>query len=263
MDLKEFYFQHIESNEYHHRFYDSIKNANLTHNIFIGCVETNDYNFEVYDVEEAITKFKDLCEPNTNVSSVENACWFYLITYYLYKMGYELKEFPKVLARPPIDPFDFTYKEIRTRLISLGKDDNGTVRYDVRRNFVANFTFELKTTSNCIDIDEVIKQKFIEISTRQAYFNDMSMDEKLKEIANLIENMLKKNGKFVTLDYSQICFDYISNNTVTNYRKKIQCFRHATNEAILERKSYSEDQKNFLINFGLTIINVINSLISE
>ena len=56
---------------------------------------------------------------------------------------------------------------------------------------------------------------------------------------------------------------YISNNTVTNYRKKIQCFRHATNEAILERKSYSEEQKKFLINFVLTIINVIYSLISE
>lgn len=71
------------------------------------------------------------------------------------------------------------------------------------------------------------------------------MDEKLKEIANLIENLLKKNGKFVTLDYSQIYFNYIFNNTVKNYRKKIQCFKHASNEAIPERKSYSEEQKNF------------------
>ena len=29
----------------------------------------------------------------------------------------------------------------------------------------------------------------------KASFNNMSIDEKLAEIANLIENMLKKNGK--------------------------------------------------------------------
>ena len=60
---------------------------------------------------------------------------------------------------------------------------------------------------------------------------------KLSEIANLIENMLKRDGNFITPDYYSICFDYISNETVTSYRKKMQCFRHATNEAILERNS--------------------------
>lgn len=37
-------------------------------------------------------------------------------------MGYELKEFPRVLARPSAEPFDFTYKEIKTKLISLGME---------------------------------------------------------------------------------------------------------------------------------------------
>ena len=43
---------------------------------------------------------------------------------------------------------------------------------------------------------------------------------KLSEIANLIENMLKRDGNFITSDYYSICFDYISNETVTSYRKK-------------------------------------------
>lgn len=259
MDLKEFYFQNIQEAEYHYRFYDSIKNVNSINNIFSGYEEVYDYEFEVYDPEEAIVKFRELCQPEMDFSSNENKCWFYLVTYYLYKMGYVIKEFPRVLERPPVDPSVFTYGEIRNRIIAQGDDDNGTVRYEVRRKFVASFTLELK--SSHIDIDNSINQKFVEISNRQASFNNMSTDEKLAEIANLIENLLKKNGKFITPDYPKICFDYISNDIVTSYRKKMHCFRHATDEAIAERNSYYEDQKNFFVDYGLTIVKVIHSLL--
>lgn len=260
MDLKEFYFQNIQDEEYHCRFHESIKDVNRIYNIFSGYEEVNDYKFEVYDEEEAITKFRELCQPNVSFSGSKNKCWFYLITYYLYKIGYEIKEFPRVLARPPVDPSDFTYGEIRDRIIAQGDDDNGTVRYAVRRTFIASFTFELK--SSHIDIDDLINQKFIEISNRQASFNKMSIDEKLAEIANLIENVLKRNEKFITLDYSKICFDYISNEIVANYRKKMHCFRHASDKAMAERNSYSEEQKNFFVDYGLTIIKVIHSLLN-
>ena len=213
----------------------------------------------MYDAEEAITKFRELCQPEVDFSSSEKKCWFCLITYYLYKIGYEIKEFPRVLARPPVDPSDFTYGEIRSRIIAQGDDNNGTVRYAVRRKFVASFTFELK--SSHIDIDNLINQKFVEVSNRQASFNNMSTDEKFAEIANLIENLLKKDGKFIIPDYSKICFDYISNDIVASYRKKMHCFRHSTDEAIAEKKSYSEEQKNFFIDYGLTIVKVIHSLL--
>lgn len=259
MDLKEFYFQNIQESEYHYRFHSSIKNVNRTYNIFRGYEEVNDYKFEVYDAEEAIKKFRELCQPGVSFSDSEKKCWFYLITYYLYKLGYKIKEFPSVLARPPVDPSDFTYNEIRNRIIAQGNDDNGTVRYVTRRNFVASFTFELK--SSYIDINNLINQKFVEISNRQASFSDMNTDEKLAEIANLIENLLKKDGKFITLDYPKICFDYISNDIVTSYRTKMHCFRHATDVAIEERNSYSEEQKYFFVDYGLTIIKVIHSLL--
>lgn len=71
----------------------------------------------------------------------------------------------------------------------------------------------------------------------------MSIDEKLAEIANLIESLLKKNGKFLTLDYSTICFDYISNDVVTSYRKKMHCFRHATDDAISEKNLFGRTKK--------------------
>lgn len=259
MDLKDFYIQNIQKDEYHYRFCTSIENVNKIYNIFSGYEEVGDYKFEVYDAEEAITKFRELCQPDVDFSGSENKCWFYLISYYLYKIGYEIKEFPRVLARPPVNPSDFTYGEIRNKIIAKGDDDNGTVRYIVRRKFVASLIFEQK--SSYVDIDESINQKFVEISNRQASFNNMSTDEKLAEIANLIENLIKKNGKFLALDYTTICFDYISNDIVTNYRKKMHCFRHATDDSIAERNIYSEEQKSFFVDYGLTIVKVIYSLL--
>ena len=63
MDLKEFYFQNIKEDEYHHRFYDSIKNSNVIYDIFAGYVEVGYISYDVYDVEEAIVKFRELCQP--------------------------------------------------------------------------------------------------------------------------------------------------------------------------------------------------------
>ncbi len=169
------------------------------------------------------------------------------------------KKFYTLVLQKCLTRSDFTYGEIRNRIIAEGDDDNGTVRYAVRRTFVARLTFEQKSTY--VDIDDSINQKFIEISNRQASFNNMSTDEKLAEIANLIESLLKKSGKFLTPDYSTICFDYISNDVVTSYRKKMHCFRHATEDAISERKTYSEEQKSFFVDYGLTIVKVIHSLL--
>ena len=115
MDLKEFYFQNIKESEYHHRFLNSVKKVNYTYNLFTGEEETQDYQFEIYDVEEAITKFKELCQPDVNFSP-ENKCWFYLITYYLNTLGYEIKEFPRILARPPAEPADSHTEKLGTEL---------------------------------------------------------------------------------------------------------------------------------------------------
>ena len=176
MDLKDFYLQNVKSDEYHYRFMEAVKDVNKVYNVFTGYEEINDFNFEIFDVEEAILKFRELCQPEIYFDN-EKKCWFYLITYYLHKIGYVIKEFPKTLARPPMEPSEFTYSEIRSRIIAQGDDDNGTVRYATRRMFVANLTFELK--SNHIEITDSINQKFIEISNRQSSFNNMSIDEKI------------------------------------------------------------------------------------
>lgn len=247
MDLKKFYLENISEQEYHYKFYKTI-------------VEIKQ-EFEVCDTEDAIIKFKELCQPDVSFETDEENCRFYLLIYYLYKLGYEIKEFPRLFARPPEKPLDFVYTAIRNRLISEKRDDNRTVRYSERRLYVDELTFVQKETN--IKIEDSIKQKFIEISTRQASFEEMSTDEKLAEIANLLENLLKKDGEFRKLDYSKICMEFISNESIKTFRKKLHCFRHATDTSLEERNSYTEKQKGFFIDYGLTIIKVINDLLKS
>lgn len=259
MNLLDFYKTNIAKDEYHYRFYDEINTINQVYNVFEGYREVNDYSFEVYDIEETIAKFRGLCQPEVNFGK-ENKVWFYLVTYYLFKMGYEIKEFPHLLPRPPIDPSDFTYGQIRDKIIAEGNDDNGSVRYAARRVFVSRLSFRL--VSDHIGLIDAIEQKFIEISNRNASFDEMSSEEKLAEIANLIENLLKKNGKFIIPDYKTVCFEYITDEMITAYRKRIQCFRHSATEAISERKAFSDKQLNFLIDYGLTIVKAIHSCLN-
>lgn len=261
MDLRKFYLESVSEREYYYNFYELVKNVNKTYNVFEGIQETHDYKFLVDNIDDAIEKFKYLCQPENEYHNNEDRCWFYLVLFYLNKCGYIIEEFPRIIEHPPIDSFDFVNKEIRNKLIADGKDDNGTVRYKERRKLIANLIFT--QMDNHIELVDAIERKFKEISNRQTSFQNMSMDEKLAEIANLIENMLKKNGKFLSLDYSQICFDYINEDTIKRYRKKIQCFRHSSSQSISERESFTKEQKIFLIDFGLTVLKAIHVLLTN
>lgn len=261
MDLREYYLDNVSDEEYYFQFYDLIENANRTYNVFGGYQETENHEFVVYDVDEVIEKFRYICQPENEGYNKENDCWFYLVSFYLFKCGFVIEEFPRVLERPPKERYDFVNKEIRNKIIAEGNDDNGAVRYAQRRVLISNLTFVQKDSH--IELFDAIETKFKEISNRQASFQSMSTDEKLAEIANLIENLLKKDGKFLILDYSKICFEYINEDMIKKYRKRIQCFRHSSSESISERDSFTNEQKTFLIDFGLTIIKAIHSLINE
>lgn len=252
MDLKKFYFENVSEKDYYYKFYDLIANTNAPE-------EVNDDKFIIYDIDDAIYKFKSLCQPENEIHNDKDKCLFYLILFYLNKCGYTIKEFPEVIKRPPIDSYEFVNKAIRGKVLGDGKDDNGIVRYSERRKLIETLTFE--KMDNHIEIPYNVDRKFEEISNRQTTFQNMSTNERLVEIANLIENLLKKNGTFLSPDYSQICFDFINEDTIKKYRKKLQCFRHSSSESIKERESFTDEQKTFFIDFGLTISKVICSLL--
>ncbi|MBK5241926.1 hypothetical protein [Clostridium sp.] len=103
------------------------------------------------------------------------------------------------------------------------------------------------------ELDELIKK----ISTRNAQFNEMALDEKLKELVNLMEYLLKKDGKFITLNYDNISLGFIKESDVKELKKKIQCFRHSSQESLKEREEYTENQKQFMVELGIVICHLI------
>lgn len=61
-------------------------------------------------------------------------------------MDYKIKEFPRIIDRPPEDPYKFTCNDIRILAIERGLDHNNTVQYITRRKIVENLTFEKEAT---------------------------------------------------------------------------------------------------------------------
>lgn len=263
INLVDYYKKYVKKGDYYYRFYENLIYEEVNSNNWLyGDLDFGDDKnelYEIFDIEEAIKKIKDLCEPNLNINDHKNKKWFYLLAFYLNKNGYLIEEFPHVLERPPLEPSDFTYNNIRDRAFELGLDENGTVRYQIRRKIVTKLNFKKKNEN--LEVEEDINLLFKKISTRNAQFEEMSSDEKLKEIGNLIENMLKENGNYKKLDYKIIGFDYIDDETIKKYRNQVQCFRHATEEALNERKNFTDEQKLFLIDYGVVIIKAIHKLI--
>lgn len=63
MDLRQFYLENVSEQEYYYKFYDLVQSINETYNIFEGRQETHDYKFLIDDIDDAIEKFKYLCQP--------------------------------------------------------------------------------------------------------------------------------------------------------------------------------------------------------
>lgn len=90
----------------------------------------------------------------------------------------------------------------------------------------------------------------------------MPSDEKIKELGNLIEFMLKGKNGFASIDYS-FSSNLIDEDSVIKFRKKIQCFRHSSKESINERNSFTMEQKSFLIEYDILLNVYIYNQISK
>lgn len=260
INLLDFYFDNIKKEEYHYRFYELLKNLYIV-NMLSEEDNPARWKFEVYDPIEALRKIVDLCEPSINDYTIEDKCLFYTSCYYIHRSGYRIKQFPNLVSRPYEDLFKFTYDDIRNRLYSMGvKTENGSVTWASRRAFVSEFVLEETPVRKFEEI--TLDDKFIELSNRSASFDEMAIDEKIEALNNLMENLLKKEGKYLEIDYSPIGLSFINNETIKQYRKDTQCFRHKSEDAVKEKNKYTGLQKQFLIDYGKMIAETIFKLVS-
>jgi len=206
------------------------------------------------DEKDVIDKFRELVMPYNECKTDDEAYndeVFIYVCYFLKRGGYYIKDFPDFIDRPT-SRMNFSYNKIREKIISE-KEYHGIVEWATRRKYISALTFAKKAEYKATeDIRNVLKQ----ISTRSAEFEEMSTEEKLKEICNCIEFLLKDGDKFRIINYASSC-GYIEDKLVKKFRNQLECFRHSTKEALEERNSYSLEQQNFLINYGILILEFI------
>lgn len=246
MELLSFFLDNITEKDPYYQFKEKIETGwfDILDNQYI------DYDkLYVVHPKEAISKFKELCQPAPNYSDESNV-QFILICFYLYKENYYIEQFPDFLFIPQ-NLSEFAYGQIRTYLIENWGEDSGRVTWQARRKLIKQLKFKI---SENYYLRNELNDTFRIISTRGAEFHMMTGEEKLKEIANMLEFVLKDKRKFLSLDTGNLYFNFITNDNIKLYRKKIQCFRHSSKESLEERRELLP-KIDFLISYGLAILS--------
>lgn len=250
IDLYEYYKKNKKKDSYYYFNFNSKLEIYFLFN-------DNDYIF--YDDDQLISRLKVLSYPsNEYTESEEIEC--ILISFYLNDNNYYIDLFPNFLERPTgLSSFSLS---IREYIIEKEKAYGQTITWASRRNLAASMKF-LKKSNSVVDVSQNLNGIFKKISNRNADYIAMSDDEKLAEINNVIENLLKVNDKWKTIDYKTETFDFLSDDNIIKYRKLIHCFRHGAKDAIDERRKITNNQKIFLINYGTTICELIHGVLNK
>lgn len=218
-------------------------------------VENNEQDsYDLTTAQAVIDSFKTIISPD-NEYLFEDTCWqakYYLASFYLHSSGYVLEQFPCLLEHPKPLP-DFATTDIRTAIKSQ-ETHLDSVPWDLRRIYISKLNFILKSTST-ITISSELNKLFADVSLIDKNLYDVtSLDKVLETIINLIERILKKNGKYIDVHYDKLFCHFISKKTFMDYKQLLQNFRHHSEQNIVIRTNLSNTQKLFLIDFGLTIL---------
>ena len=249
MELLKYYLDNVDEDDCYFPFRAMIENGQQD-SMFGFCTPVSTLFLQT--PKEAIRVFKELIQPRDGYD-FQDSCRFVLICHYLYKNNYYIEQFPELLSDPS-ELSDFAYNQVRSYLINERSADPARVTWQSRRDLINDLNFKV---SNEFYIESELNHKFQIISTRGAEFHQMSNEEKLKEIANLIEYLLKDGKKFKVVDCEEKYYNFINNEQIMQFRKLIQCFRHSTKDNLNERKELSSSLE-FLISYGLSILTPLD-----
>jgi len=216
--------------------------------------------FIYFDDNELIERFKELISPN-NERYYHNKTLnkeFQLIRRYLDNQGYRIAQFPNALHIPNT-LYNFAYNQIRS-YIQTKRNSLGTVTWDERRILIFGLDI-LKDDITLQPVPDDLQTIIRKISLRDATWEQQTDDEKLRTIAEVIENLMKlSNGKFLSVDESDF-YGLFTEEQLKNFRKQLQVFRHSHKQALEERESeFDESRKKFLIHLGIVILIRLNEI---
>lgn len=249
INLRNFFLDNCKSEDYYSQWYKEIRDEYLIGDFLVS---EQKEDLVVMGVTQIITMYKSMLYPENSIEKLD----FILMNFYLKENGYIIQNFPNQINQPR---FDFS-EEIRQYMIASGVTDYetlGKVTWQERRNYINNLIFE---KSDNVFIEQEIDELFKKISTRDSSFNDMTIDEKLKEISNCLMGLIDNYG---VPNFSNNVNEYVSSKKVKSLKGKLQCFRHSEDWALNERKNFSEPDKEILIEAGILYIRQYKNLIKK
>ncbi len=240
MKIVEYYMNEFPSkinSSYDERYFSDVKRHSRKWEIL--------QSLEYIDDKQVINEWKSCLYPSSIslVSEIEfEKAKYYLLSYYLWSEGYYIKEFPFELeSTSGLTNFAdrVLYDETARQ---HGRDAKGNVKWKHRRLLIDSLTVIKKDTIITIEkqVDELIKN----ISTRSAKFEHMTTDEKLENIRNAYDHLIRLYGGFDKIDYHKIFMSFIEDSNLKDFSKRLHAFRHADASALAERAVYTDQEKN-------------------
>ena len=252
IDLLE-YFDNNMQNTYYERFEYVIKRYYDSNN-----VESDMLEYRLYDEVELEERFRTICQPSQYYSDEENS-WFILIAFYFFTKQICIQQFPTLFIRPR-SLYHFAYDEIRQYAFDNGytNGDMTTVRWSIRRQIIKELVFE-RFVQGVIPTEEVVDLINI-IESNDISWQEKSIDAKLAALNNVIEHCLKRESGFIEIPDIDNIRDFVK---CREFRTNTHCMRHGSQEALRNRTLLSDSEKQFLVDYGVSLVHLIRRNISE
>ena len=247
--------------EYYAKRFPSLVNSNYDERYFSNVKRyprewTRLQSIEYIDDKQIINEWKSCLYPSNKsfVSDIEfEKAKYYLLSYYLWSEGFFVKEFPSELESS-LGLENFANRVLYDATATMyGRDSNGNVKWKHRRALIDSLSIIKKEI--IITIEEKVDELIQNISTRSAKFEHMAIDEKLENIRNAYDHLIKLIGGFDKIDYPKLFISFIEESNLKNYSKRLHAFRHGDSTSLAERADYTDQEKKYMIEFGIIVLN--------
>jgi len=243
MDLVEFFKQKfkVEDDKYYSDFFKGYFIRNM-----------NTLNYEAIDEDDLIQDWKSKLYPS-NSTSEESEAEFKLLSFWLYKNGFGVEDHPNILEKI-ISRGETSNGELyNATKRKFGATPTGAVTWSNRRKYIDELKIE-RVDKSVVVLERSLEEIMSHVSPRNAEFEKMEFNEKLANIRDVFEHIGKQNGNYLKIPFDTLSSGYITIQAVLIFQKELQCFRHGESEMVEKRSEYSEEQKRFFVDFGLTIL---------
>lgn len=198
--------------------------------------------------EVLISRFRELLDPDNSENGKVYEEEFNAVCELLAKNNYEVE------GRNP-NSFDynrFANNDIKTKTRTNYGDSCGKVTWASRRKYIQDDLHISKKSSPNIEFSDELAKHIDEILINGNEFKNKSLDEKLRDIKDCFGNLVNANGGWKGFDWSM--YSPLEENSLSPFIKSLHSFRHAENKSVQKRKSYSDEDKEYMIDLAITLL---------